>query len=82
MEIPVEWKLKIAFKKITIHFTHDCTIVVYAQLIQTGFVLLLLQLSTVLCFTLYKDTGDGRAVTHQLYSSTLKVLYTPMILVP
>ena len=37
-----------------------------AQLIQTCSVLLLLPFSTVLGFTLYEDTGNGRAATHQL----------------
>ena len=40
----------------------------YKQLIQTGSVLLLLLLSSVLGFPLYKDTANGRAATHQLYS--------------
>ena len=52
----------------SIHFTHDCTLVLYSQLIQTGSVLLLLQFSTVLGFTLNEDLGYGRAATHKLYS--------------
>ena len=54
----------------------------YKQLIQTGSVLLLLPFSTVLGFTLYEDTGDGRAAKHQLYSSAKEVWYTPMGQVP
>ena len=53
------WELS----KISIHFIQDCILVIFVQLIQTGFVLLLLPLSTGLDFTLYKDTGDGRAAT-------------------
>ena len=64
---------------ISVHFTHDCTLVLNAQLIQTGSVLLLLPLFTVLGFTLYKDTGERRAVTHQLYSSAIEVWYAPML---
>ena len=39
---------------------------------------MLLPFSTVLGFTLYKDTGDGRAATHQRISSTIEVWYAPM----
>ena len=60
------------------HFTHDCTLVLYKQLIHTGSVLLLLPFSSVLGFPLYEDTGDGRAVTHQLYSFAIEVWYAPM----
>ena len=48
-------------------FTYHCTLVLYKQLIQTGSVLLLLQFSSVLGFSLYEDTANGRAATHQLY---------------
>ena len=44
----------------------------YKQLIQTGSVLLLLPLSSVLGFPLYKDTANGRAATHQLYSFAIE----------
>ena len=49
----------------SIHFTHDWKFVLYAQLIQTGRLLMLLPFSTVLAFTLYEDTGGGRAAPHQ-----------------
>ena len=52
-----KWELQI----VSIHFTHDCTFVLYKQLIKTGSELLLLPLSSVLGFPLYKDTGNGRA---------------------
>ena len=58
------WELKI----VSIHPTLDCTLVLYFQPIQTGSVLLLLPLSFVLAFPLYKDTANGRAPTFQLYS--------------
>ena len=57
----------------SIDFTHDCLLVLYMQLMQTGSVLLLLQLPSVLNFPLYEDTADGRAVTHQLYSFAIDV---------
>ena len=38
----------------------------------------MLPFSTVLGFTLYEDTDDGRAATHQLYSSAIDVWYAPM----
>ena len=68
------WELKTIYNR----FTHDCTIVLYAQLIQTGSALLLLPCSPVLGFTLVKGTGDGIASTHQLYSSAMEVWYAPM----
>ena len=40
---------------------------------QTGSVLLLLPLSSVLGFPLYEDTANGRAATHQLYSFAIEV---------
>ena len=47
----------------------------YTQLFKTGSVLLLLPF-----FTPYKDSGDGRVVTQQLYSSALEVwFYTQLI---
>ena len=58
---------------VSINFTHDCTLVLYKQLIQTGSVLLLLPLSSVLGFPLYEDTANGRAATHQLYSLAIEV---------
>ena len=39
---------------ISINVSHDCTHVLYAQLIQTGSALLLLQVYNMLGFTLYK----------------------------
>ena len=75
-KVPVEWKLGAA--QVTSHFTHDCTLVLYAQLIQTGSLLLLFPFSIVLGFTLYEDTGNGRAAKHQLYSSAKEAWYTPM----
>ena len=47
----------------------------YKQLFQTGSVLLLLPLSSVLGFPLYKDTVIGRAATHQLYSFAIEVWF-------
>ena len=61
-KVPVEWKLGAATN--LIHFTHDCTVVWFEQLIQTASVILLLPFSSVLGFTIYKDRGDGRAATH------------------
>ena len=64
-KVPVERKMGAA----NFHsFTHDCTLVLYKQLIQTGSVLLLLLLSSVLGFPPYQDTADKKATTHQLYS--------------
>ena len=77
-KVPVEWKVIAA--QFFIHFTHDCTLVLFVQLIKTGSVLTLLPLSTVLGFTLYEDTGNGKATKHQLYSSAIKVWYAPMTL--
>ena len=67
--------------KKSIHFTHDCIIVLSAQLIQTGSVLVLLPFSTVLGFTLYENTGNGRAATHQLYSSAIEIWYALIALI-
>ena len=58
---------------VSIHFTHDCTLVLSAKLIQTGSVLLLLPLSSVLGFSLYEDTAKGRAAIHNLYSLATEV---------
>ena len=69
MEIFVEWELQ----AVSIHFIHDCTLVLNKQLIQTGSVLLLLSLSSVLSLPLYEDTANGRATTHQLYSFAVEV---------
>ena len=64
-EVPVERKMGAPnFPFIT----HDCTLVLYKQLIQTGFVLQLHLLSSVLGFPLHQDTADKKAATHQLYS--------------
>ena len=65
MEIPLEWKPEA--EKMSIHFTHDCKLVLYSQLIQTGSMLLLHPFSTVLGFTLYKDKCYGIAAKHKLY---------------
>ena len=46
---------------ISIDFTYKFTLVLYKQLMQTGFVLMLLPLSSVLGFSLYEDTVNGRA---------------------
>ena len=48
----------------SIYFIHDCTLVLYAQMIKTGSVLLQVLFSTVLDFTLYNDTGDS---PHTIY---------------
>ena len=63
---------------VSIHFTHDCTLVLYKQLIKTGSVLLLLPLFSVLGFPFYEDTGHGRAAKHQLYIIAIEALYAPM----
>ena len=55
-----KWKLLI----VSIHFTNGCTLVLYKQLIQTGSVLMLLPLFSLLNFPLYKDTANVRADTH------------------
>ena len=60
---------------VSINFTHDYTLVLYKQLMQTGSVLLLLPLSSVLGFPLYEDTANGRAATHQLYSFAIEVWF-------
>ena len=62
----------------SIHFNHDCRLALYAKLIQTGSVLLLLPFCTWLSFTLYEDTDDGKAATHQLYSLAIEVWYALM----
>ena len=68
---------------ISINFSHDCTHVLYAQLVQTGSALLLLQVYNMLGFTLYsKDTGDGRAVRHKLYRYAMEVWSVPMLFSP
>ena len=46
----VEWKL--GAEQIFFHFTNDCTLVLYAPLIQTGSVLMLIPFSTMLGLTL------------------------------
>ena len=78
----IEWKSlssrSCELQKMSIHFTHDCTLVQYAQMIQTGSVLLLLPFSSVLGFTLYEDTDHGRAATHQLYSFAIVIEFAPM----
>ena len=63
---------------VSIHFTHDCTLVLYKQLIKTGSVLLLLPLSSVLGFPFYKDTCHGRAAKHQLYIIAIEALHAPI----
>ena len=75
-KVPIErkWELRI----VSIIFTNDCTLVLYKQLIPTGFVLLLLPLSSVLGFPLYKNKDNGRAATHQLYSFAIWVWFRPM----
>ena len=45
------------------------------QLIKTGSVLLLLPLSSVMGFPLYRDTAVGRAATLQLYSFVIEVWF-------
>ena len=64
---------------VSIAFTHDCTIVLYKQLMQTGYVLLLLPLTSVLGFPLYEDTSNGRATKHQLYSLAIEFGLAPMV---
>ena len=54
-KVLVEWKLGVA--TISIHFTQDCTLELHVHFVSG--------------FTLYKDTGDGRAATHQPYSSAI-----------
>ena len=56
--------------------------VLYKQLIQTGSVLPLLPVYTVLGFPLYEDTGDGMAARHQLYSSAIDVWYALLMKTP
>ena len=70
-KVPVE--LKMGAENVSIHFTHDCKVVLYKQLIQTCSVLLLLPLSFMLGFPLYEETGNGRAATHQPYSFAIEV---------
>ena len=63
---------------ISIHFTHDCTFLMYTQLVENGSGLMLLPFSTLLGIPLFWDTGQGRAATHQLYSSAIQVWYAPL----
>ena len=74
VEIPVEFNLGAAKK--SIHFTHGCPLELYTQLIQTGSVLLLLPISTMLGFTLYEDES-GHTPTLQLRSA-IEAWYAPM----
>ena len=64
---------------VSIELAHDCTLVLYKQLIQTGSVLQLLPKFSVLGFPLYEDTANGRAATHQLYSFAIEVGFAPMV---
>ena len=64
----------------SIHSTLAFTLVLYFQLIQTGSVLLVLRLSSVLGFPLYKDTANGRDATHQLYSFAIEFGLAPACL--
>ena len=78
VEIPEEWTLGAAKSFFFIDFPHGCTLVLYMQLIQTGSMLLLLPFHTVLGITLYEDTGNRRAATHQPLSSNIEVWFSIM----
>ena len=67
---------------VSIELAHDCTLVLYKQLIKTGFVLQLLPKFSVLGFPLYEYTANGRAATHQLYSFAIEVGFAPMTEAP
>ena len=77
MEGPLERKMAAANRFHS--FTHDFSLVLYKQLIKSGYVLQLLPFSSVLGFSLYEDIDDGRAATHHLYSFAIEVWYAPMI---
>ena len=53
---------------VSIEVAHDCTLLLYKQLMQTGDVLLLLPLSSVLGFPLYQDT----TIKYQRYGLVCK----------
>ena len=65
---------------VSIEVAHDCTLVLYKQLIKTGSVLHLLPKFSALGFPLYEDTANVRAATHQLYSFSIGVGFAPMSL--
>ena len=69
-----KWQLQ----KKSIYLTYNRTFVLYAHLIQTGSVMLLLLFSTLLGIKLYEDTGNGRAATDHLYNSALEVWFAQM----
>ena len=54
---------------VSIELAHDCTLVLYKQLIQTGSVLQLLQKFSVLGFPLYEDTADDTIAVQALLSA-------------
>ena len=64
---------------VSIELAHDCTLVLYKQLIQTGLVLKLLPKFSELGFPLYEDTANGRATTHQLYRFAIEIGFAPML---
>ena len=75
----IEWKsLKSGHWEQQKVFFYYCTLVLYMQLIQTGSMLLLLPFYTVLGFTLYEDTGNRRAATHQPLSFDIEVWFSLM----
>ena len=59
--------------------TVQCTLVLYMKLIKTDSVLILLLISSVMGWTLSKDTANGRATTHQLYISAIEVWDAPIL---
>ena len=64
------WELQI----VPIDFIHDdCTLVLYKQLIQTGFGCNPIRLYSVLGFPLYEDTDLRKATAHQLYCFAIEV---------
>ena len=66
------------YKDIFVHFPHDCTLLLWAQLIQTGFMLFILRgphlFFSVLFRAHYKVTSARRATTHQLHSFAIELV--------
>ena len=76
----VERKVPVKREIVAINFA-NVHLVLYKQLIQTGSVLLLLILSSVLRFPLYEETGNGSIPGHRAHTQCvcLALLYHQVV---
>ena len=56
------------------HFTHDCTLVLYTQLIQTGSVLMLLPITKPPLLQESRLTGGGSPISFLLYFTLFSII--------